>query len=66
MAGMLAARVLAYHFERVTIIERDGLPKELVSRKSVPQSRHVHALLKPVRTRAMGFCGPKLLTASPS
>ena len=26
MAGMLAARVLAYHFERVTILERDRFP----------------------------------------
>ena len=36
MAGMLAGRVLAYHFERVTIVERDRLPTELVPRKRVP------------------------------
>jgi 2-polyprenyl-6-methoxyphenol hydroxylase-like FAD-dependent oxidoreductase len=47
MAGMLAARVLADHFERVTIVERDRYPDDgPVPRKGVPQARHVHALLK--------------------
>lgn len=47
MAGMLAARVLADHFERVTIVERDRFTEEgPVPRKGVPQARHVHALLK--------------------
>jgi len=46
MAGMLAARILADHFERVTILERDHFPGGPVPRKGVPQSRHVHALLK--------------------
>ena len=47
MAGMLAARVLADHFERVTIVERDRFPEDgPVPRKGVPQARHVHALLK--------------------
>ncbi len=46
MAGMLAARVLADHFERVTIVERDHFPEEPLARKGVPQARHVHVLLK--------------------
>ncbi len=46
MAGLLAGRVLADHFERVTIVERYRFPEGPVPRKGVPQARHVHALLK--------------------
>jgi 2-polyprenyl-6-methoxyphenol hydroxylase-like FAD-dependent oxidoreductase len=45
IAGLLAARVLADHFERVTLLERDLLPADIQARKGVPQGRHVHALL---------------------
>src|SRR5579884_659502 len=45
MAGLLAARVLSEHFERVTIIERDQLLDDAQPRKGVPQGRHVHGLL---------------------
>ena len=45
MAGLLAARALSDHFERVTIIERDVLPSEPSSRKGVPQGNHAHGLL---------------------
>jgi 2-polyprenyl-6-methoxyphenol hydroxylase-like FAD-dependent oxidoreductase len=45
MAGLLAARVLSEHFERVTIIERDALIDDAEPRKGVPQGRHVHGLL---------------------
>src|SRR3954462_10668874 len=45
MAGLLAARVLAAHFDRVTIIERDSFPDGPEFRKGVPQARHVHVLL---------------------
>jgi 2-polyprenyl-6-methoxyphenol hydroxylase-like FAD-dependent oxidoreductase len=45
MAGLLAARVLSDHYERVTIIERDQLIDDTAARKGVPQGRHVHALL---------------------
>lgn len=45
LAGLLAARVLTEHFDRVTIIERDCFPAEPVPRKGVPQSRHVHGLM---------------------
>lgn len=46
IAGLLAARVLADHFEQVTIIERDQRPTSATARKSVPQGDHVHLLLK--------------------
>lgn len=46
IAGLLAARVLADHFDRVTIVDRDRLPVEARFRDGVPQSRHLHALLK--------------------
>ncbi len=45
MGGLLAARALAPHFSRVTLIERDELPTRPVNRKGVPQGRHSHALL---------------------
>lgn len=51
MAGLLAARVLAQHFERVTVLERDelvsGAPEQRLvpARKGVPQGRHLHVLL---------------------
>jgi 2-polyprenyl-6-methoxyphenol hydroxylase-like FAD-dependent oxidoreductase len=46
MAGLLAARVLADHFERVTLLDRDQLPRQAEARKGVPQARHVHILLR--------------------
>jgi 2-polyprenyl-6-methoxyphenol hydroxylase-like FAD-dependent oxidoreductase len=45
MAGLVAARVLADHFARVTVIERDCLPAGPAPRTGVPQSRHIHILL---------------------
>ncbi|MGK7916735.1 MAG: NAD(P)/FAD-dependent oxidoreductase [Prochloraceae cyanobacterium] len=45
IAGILAARVLSDHFERVTIIERDRYPQEPKPRPGVPQSYQVHGLL---------------------
>jgi 2-polyprenyl-6-methoxyphenol hydroxylase-like FAD-dependent oxidoreductase len=45
MAGLLAARVLAPYFERVTIIERDRFPAGPEPRNGLPQARHVHVLL---------------------
>ena len=44
MGGLLAARVLADFFERVTVIERDQLP-DASPRRGVPQGRHLHGLL---------------------
>jgi len=46
LAGLMAARVLAKHCERVTVIERDSLQEGAAPRKGCPQGRHVHVLLK--------------------
>ena len=45
IAGLLSARVLADHFDRVFILEREQLPGP-EARRSVPQGLHVHALLE--------------------
>jgi 2-polyprenyl-6-methoxyphenol hydroxylase-like FAD-dependent oxidoreductase len=45
MAGLWAARVLADHFDTVTVVERDRLPTAPHSRAGVPQDKHVHVLL---------------------
>jgi 2-polyprenyl-6-methoxyphenol hydroxylase-like FAD-dependent oxidoreductase len=45
MAGLLASRVLADYFEKVTILERDRFPADPQPRKGVPQARHTHILL---------------------
>lgn len=45
LAGLLAARVLADHYERVTLIERDIYPDTTATRKGIPQANHVHGLL---------------------
>src|SRR5579862_9756446 len=46
MAGLFAARVLADHFDRVTIFDRDSFPATPRFRPGVPQSRHAHGLLE--------------------
>jgi 2-polyprenyl-6-methoxyphenol hydroxylase-like FAD-dependent oxidoreductase len=46
MAGLLAARALADHFEQVILIERDILPAPSENRKGVPQGKHTHVLLE--------------------
>jgi len=45
MAGLLAACVLADHYDRVTLLERDRLPDAAEPRKGTPQARHIHVLL---------------------
>ncbi|HSC26841.1 MAG TPA: hypothetical protein VLD67_06180 [Vicinamibacterales bacterium] len=45
ISGLLAARVLAPHFDRVTVFDRDTLPPGVDNRKGVPQGRHGHGLL---------------------
>jgi hypothetical protein len=45
IGGLLAARAVTEHYDRVTVIERDELPEAAEPRKSVPQGRHLHALL---------------------
>ncbi|NMO20864.1 hypothetical protein HPC49_30110 [Pyxidicoccus fallax] len=46
MAGLLTAGLLARHFERVTLVERDGLVDSAQPRKGVPQGPHTHVLLQ--------------------
>lgn len=44
IGGLLAARVTSETFDRVTIVERDGLPGIPTARRCVPHARHAHAL----------------------
>jgi flavin-dependent dehydrogenase len=44
LAGLLAARILTEHFDRVTLIERDRFPADPLFRSGVPQARHLHVL----------------------
>jgi 2-polyprenyl-6-methoxyphenol hydroxylase-like FAD-dependent oxidoreductase len=45
MAGLCAARVLADHFEAVTVVDRDTFPTDpRQPRSHVPQGRHPHLL----------------------
>jgi len=46
IAGLTAARVLARHAERVTIVERDRYPEQPEPRKGVPHGKHTHILLE--------------------
>ena len=45
ISGLLAARVLAAHFDRVTVFDRDALPRDVENRRGVPQGQHGHGLL---------------------
>ncbi|MGH3508274.1 MAG: FAD-dependent oxidoreductase [Nocardioidaceae bacterium] len=45
MSGLLAARVLADHYDEVIVVERDSLPEPGHTRRGVPQARHAHVLL---------------------
>ncbi|WP_190157930.1 NAD(P)/FAD-dependent oxidoreductase [Streptomyces litmocidini] len=45
LAGLLAARVLAEHAEKVTVVERDRYPEGPEARPGVPQGRHLHVLI---------------------
>lgn len=44
IGGLLSARVLSKHFDQVTVLEQDELPKGPYPRKSVPQGYHLHGL----------------------
>ncbi|MGW5419384.1 FAD-dependent oxidoreductase [Streptomyces sp. NPDC003943] len=46
LAGLLAARVLSEHAERVTVVERDRYPEGPDARPGVPQGRHLHVLIE--------------------
>jgi len=45
LTGLLTARVLSDHFEKVTILERDPVHDRPESRKGQAQTRHLHGLL---------------------
>lgn len=45
MGGLLAARVLSNHYERVTLVERDTFPNGPGLRKGTPQAQQPHFLL---------------------
>lgn len=45
VAGSFAARVLAEHFARVLVFDKDDLPDEPVARKGAMQGVHFHSLL---------------------
>jgi 2-polyprenyl-6-methoxyphenol hydroxylase-like FAD-dependent oxidoreductase len=55
LAGLLAARALAGHFGRVTLIERDAFPNGPEHRSGVPQARHLHVLLLKGKAILEGF-----------
>ncbi|MFF4276061.1 FAD-dependent oxidoreductase [Streptomyces sp. NPDC001536] len=44
-AGLTVARALAGFMDRVTVIERDWLPRGAGRRRGVPQARHTHSLM---------------------
>lgn len=45
IAGLTAARALANFMDRVTVIERDRLPRGPGRRRGLPQARHTHSLM---------------------
>jgi 2-polyprenyl-6-methoxyphenol hydroxylase-like FAD-dependent oxidoreductase len=45
ITGLVAARVLLTHFDRVTLLDRDRLPEGPEARKGVPQGHQTHVLL---------------------
>jgi hypothetical protein len=60
MAGLVTARVLSDHFDRVTVVERDLLPEGPEHRRGLPQDRHPH-LLQAGGARALDELFPGLL-----
>ena len=45
VGGLMAARTLATHFQKVTLMERDVFPGATTLRKGIGQGAHVHVLL---------------------
>jgi 2-polyprenyl-6-methoxyphenol hydroxylase-like FAD-dependent oxidoreductase len=45
LAGLMTARVLADHFEAVTVFERDRIDDRPAVHQSIPQGNHLHGLL---------------------
>ncbi|MET9696369.1 FAD-dependent monooxygenase [Streptomyces sp. NPDC006529] len=66
LTGMLAAAALAPYADRVTVIERDTLPRAAEPRAFLPQARHAHMLwsggAEAIEGLLPGFC-ERLLAA---
>ncbi len=62
LGGLMTARALSNHFEKVTIIERDEVHRQPESRKGQPQTRHLHGLL-PAGFQIMQYYFPDLKQA---
>jgi 2-polyprenyl-6-methoxyphenol hydroxylase-like FAD-dependent oxidoreductase len=45
LAGLMTARMLADHFESVTVLERDQIESGPALHRSIPQGNHIHGLL---------------------
>jgi flavin-dependent dehydrogenase len=45
VGGLMAARTLSTHFQKVTLLERDAFPDAVTLRKGIGQGAHVHVLL---------------------
>jgi len=45
LAGLMTARVLAEHFNTVTVLERDRIEDRPALHQSIPQGNHLHGLL---------------------
>jgi 2-polyprenyl-6-methoxyphenol hydroxylase-like FAD-dependent oxidoreductase len=60
MGGLLTARALRNHFERVTILEKDKVNHYAESRKGQPHTKHLHGLL-PAGLNVMLHYFPSLL-----
>ena len=45
LAGLMTARVLADHFDHITVLERDSIDDRPAVHKSIPQGNHLHGLL---------------------
>ena len=46
ISGLLAARVLAPHFDKVLLLDRDSLPERPEYRSGTAQAQHAHILLR--------------------
>jgi 2-polyprenyl-6-methoxyphenol hydroxylase-like FAD-dependent oxidoreductase len=60
IGGLLAARVLADAYRRVTVVERDPLPERAEQRRGIPHGRHAHMLV-PGGAQVLGELFPGLL-----
>jgi 2-polyprenyl-6-methoxyphenol hydroxylase-like FAD-dependent oxidoreductase len=45
LTGLMTARVLAEHFDAVTVLERDHIENRPMLHQSIPQGNHLHGLL---------------------